>query len=63
MGIEDDRRAAEAAFMALLVDADLAPPDRVEDDGTDVLFFWDEPGVVVIVDTTDKPEDADLEAA
>jgi hypothetical protein len=40
----------ETRFRALLDDAGLAPPDRVEHGPTSIVFCWDGPRVAVIVD-------------
>jgi hypothetical protein len=40
----------EAAFRALLCDADLPPPDSVRYEPRSVLFSWHEPRLAVVVD-------------
>lgn len=54
----DEHRAAEARFKRLVEDALLPPPDRVEYEPRAVLFYWDEPKAVVIVDLDDPDADA-----
>jgi hypothetical protein len=53
----DAHRAAEAHFKQLVEDAALPRPDRVEYEPRAVLFYWDEPKAVVIVDL-DEPDPA-----
>ncbi len=50
MPVSDRHRAAEARFRSLLEEADLSPPDRVEYDAEELIFFWDEPKLAVIVE-------------
>jgi hypothetical protein len=49
----DAHRAAEERFKRLVEDASLPLPDRVEYEPRAVLFYWDEPKAVVIVDLDD----------
>ena len=40
----------EARFRALVAEADLPPPDRVERTADSLFFYWDAPRVAVAVD-------------
>jgi len=50
MPLSDRHRDAEARFRSLLEEAELAPPDRVEYDAEELVFFFDEPKLAVIVE-------------
>ena len=53
MDIAERRRAAESAFLKIVDEADLDPPDDVEHDGHEVVFLWNERKLVVVVDCSE----------
>jgi hypothetical protein len=50
MGRTPRHQEVELRFRALLDDAELPHPDRIECEPGSVVFYWDEPRLAVIVD-------------
>ncbi len=53
MDIARRRKEAESAFLKLVEEADLEPPDDVEHDGHEVVFLWRARKVAVVVDCSE----------
>lgn len=49
-----DRREVEARMRELIAGAGLPPPDAVEHDPGEVVFFWHEQKLVVSIDLADE---------
>ena len=50
MDFTDRHRDAEAHFRALLADAELPPPDRVSYESEELVFFFEDRKLAVIVE-------------
>lgn len=62
--MDTDQRKAEAreAFLALVEEAGLTPPDSVEEDGEEPVFLWDERKLAVVVDCSEGGAEPGLAA-
>ena len=62
MDIAQRRREAEEAFLAIVREAELKPPDEIEHDGHEVVFLWHETKLAVVVDCSDAAPEFPVEA-
>ena len=55
-------RAAETRFRALLDEADVPHPDRVDYESDSLIFYWDDSKPAVVIELTDAPPAAQVQA-